>query len=144
QAVALRAPSNWGYLVIAIGVGMLLLGLWFSAYWIAGFSLPVVIASIVIALLGLQVARRWAFPLLFLLLMVPLPFDVWVAQWLESPTATASTALVQFLGVPAQNKGSLIELPNAAFAVGGACAGLRSSIRLFTLARFGGVVGAPW
>jgi exosortase len=143
QALAQRAPSNWGYLVIAIGVGMLLLGLWFSAYWIAGFSLPVVIAGIVIALLGLQVARRWAFPLLFLLLMVPLPFDVWVAQWLETPTASASTALVQLLGIPAENKGSLIQLPNAAFAVGGVCAGLRSSIALFTLALFVVIVGTP-
>jgi len=143
DALALRQPSNWGCLVIAAGLAMLVVGLWFSAYWIAGFSLPVVIAGVVIALLGLGVAHRWAFPLLFLLLMVPLPFDVWVAQWLESPTATASTALVQFLGVPAQNKGSLIELPHAAFAVGGVCAGLRSSIALFTLALFVVMVGTP-
>ena len=83
------------------------------------------------------------FPLTFLLLMVPLPFDVWVAQWLESPTATASTSLVQVLGIPAENKGSLIELPNSKFAVGGVCAGLRSSIALFTLALFVVIVGTP-
>lgn len=143
DALALRRPSNWGYPFIAVGLALLVIGLWFSAYWISGFSLPVVITGVVIALLGVDVARRWAFPLIFLLLMVPLPFDVWVAQWLESPTATASTLLVQMLGVPAQNKGSLIELPNAAFAVGGVCAGLRSSIALFTLALFVVMVGTP-
>jgi len=143
QAVALRSPSNWGYVLIALGLLPLVVGLWWSAYWIAGFSLPIVIAGVVVPLLGMRVARRWAFPLLFLLLMVPLPFDVWVAQWLETPTATASTALVQVLGVPAENKGSLITLPNSAFAVGGVCAGLRSSIALFTLALFVVMVGTP-
>jgi exosortase len=142
-AIAARRPSNWGYLLIAGGLALLVAGLWLSAYWIAGFSLPVVIAGVVLALLGPVVFRRWAFPLLFLFLMVPLPFDVWVAQWLETPTATASTAVVQVLGVPATNKGSLIELPNAAFAVGGVCAGLRSSIALFTLALFVVMVGTP-
>jgi exosortase len=143
DALDARRPSNWGYLLIAGGLALLVAGLWFSAYWIAGFSLPIVIAGVVLALLGPEVFRRWAFPLLFLFLMVPLPFDVWVAQWLETPTATASTAVVQVLGVPAQNKGSLIELPNAAFAVGGVCAGLRSSIALFTLALFVVMVGTP-
>jgi exosortase len=141
--LAARRPSNWGYGVIAAGLAMLVVGLWLSAYWIAGFSLPVVIAGIVLALLGPDVVRRWAFPLAFLFLMIPLPFDVWVAQWLETPTASASTAVVQVLGVPAQNKGSLIELPNSAFAVGGVCAGLRSSIALFTLALFVVMVGTP-
>jgi exosortase len=143
NALASRRPSNWGYVLIALGVALLVAGLWWSAYWLAGFSLPVVIMGIVIALLGLEVFRRWAFPLLFLLLMVPLPFDVWVAQWLETPTASASTFLVQLIGIPAENKGSLITLPNSVFAVGGVCAGLRSSIALFTLALFVVMVGTP-
>jgi len=143
EALDVRRPSNWGYALVALGVVLLVAGLWWSAYWIAGFSLPVVIAGIVLALLGPAVFRRWLFPLTFLLLMVPLPFDVWVAQWLESPTATASTSLVQVLGIPAENKGSLIELPNSKFAVGGVCAGLRSSIALFTLALFVVIVGTP-
>ena len=143
DVLRLRAPSSWGYPLIALGVAMLLAALWWSAYWIAGFSLPIVIMGLVIALLGLQVFRRWAFALLFLLLMVPLPFDAWVAQWLETPTATVSTALVQAIGVPAENKGSLITLPNSQFAVGGVCAGLRSSIALFTLALFVVMVGTP-
>src|SRR5439155_8368923 len=92
---------------------------------------------------GTRVARQWAFALLFLALMVPLPFDVWVAQWLEMPTASVSTGLVQVLGIPAENKGSLIELPNSKFAGGGVCAGLRSSIALFTLALFVVIVGTP-
>jgi len=47
------------------------------------------------------------------------------------------------IGIPAENKGSLIELPNSKFAVGGVCAGLRSSIALFTLALFVVIVGTP-
>src|SRR5581483_1113428 len=142
-ALTQRGTSNWGYLLIAVGLALLVAGLWVSSYWIAGFSLPVVIAGIVLALLGPRVFRRWAFPLAFLFLAVPLPFDVWVAQWLETPTATISTGLVQWLGVPAENKGSLIQLPNSLFQVGGECAGLRTSISLFTLALFVVMVGTP-
>ncbi len=141
--LAQRCTSNWGYLLVAAGVAGLVAGLWWSAYWIAGLSLPVVIAGLVLALLGPHVFRRWLFPLGFLFLMVPLPFDVWVAQWLETPTASVSTALARLVGVAAENKGSLIELPNAKFAVGGICAGLRSSIALFTLALFVVMVGTP-
>jgi exosortase len=142
-ALRTRSTSNWGYLLIAVGLAVLVAGLWISAYWIAGFSLPLVIGGVVLALLGPQVFRQWAFPLLFLFLAVPLPFDVWVAQWLETPTATLSTSLVQAVGVPAENKGSLIQLPNSIFQVGGECAGLRTSISLFTLALFVVMVGTP-
>ncbi|HEY7062730.1 MAG TPA: exosortase/archaeosortase family protein [Chloroflexota bacterium] len=142
-ALAARRPSNWGYLLIGAAVGVLVAGLWWSAYWIAGLSLPVAIGGIVLALLGPQVFRRWAFALVFLFLMVPLPFEIWIANSLESPTASASTAIVQLLGVPAENKGSLIQLPNSQFQVGGECAGLRTSISLFTLALFVVMVGTP-
>ncbi|HLH24936.1 MAG TPA: exosortase/archaeosortase family protein [Chloroflexota bacterium] len=143
SALRPRGTSNWGYLLIAVGLAVLVIGLWMSAYWIAGLSLPIVIGGVVLALLGPQVFRQWAFPLLFLFLAIPLPFDVWVAQWLETPTATISTSLVQLVGVPAENKGSLIQLPNSLFQVGGECAGLRTSISLFTLALFVVMVGTP-
>jgi exosortase len=143
DALARRSASNWGYGLIAAGLAVLVAGLWLSAYWIAVFSLPIVLGGVVLALLGPEVLRRWAFPLIFLFLAVPLPFDVWVAQWLETPTATMSTSLVQMVGVPAENKGSLIQLPNSLFQVGGECAGLRTSISLFTLALFIVMVGTP-
>src|SRR3954454_21132774 len=143
DALATRTTDNWGYALIAAGLAVLVAGLWLSAYWIAVFSLPVVIGGVVLALLGPVVFRRWVFPLVFLFLAVPLPFDVWVAQWLETPTATMSTSLVQLVGVPAENKGSLIQLPNSIFQVGGECAGLRTSISLFTLALFIVMVGTP-
>ena len=143
NALEQRGASNWGYLLVAVGVAVLVAGLWLSAYWLAVASLPIVWGGVVLALLGPHVLRRWAFPLIFLFLAVPLPFDVWVAQWLETPTATMSTSLVQWVGVPADNKGSLIQLPNSLFQVGGECAGLRTSISLFTLALFIVMVGTP-
>src|SRR2546423_1200831 len=58
DALARRHPSNWGYPVIAAGLVMLVVGLWVSAYWIAGFSLPVVITRVAIALTSQHGAHR--------------------------------------------------------------------------------------
>ena len=112
DALAQRTTDNWGLWPDRGRAGLLVAACGWSAYWIAVFSLPWSIGGVVLALLGPTVFRRWVFPLVFLFLMVPLPFDVWVAQWLETPTATASTSLVQVVGIP-ENKGSLIELPNS-------------------------------
>jgi exosortase len=67
------------------------------------------------------------------MLMVPLPLAERIGPLLEGWTATSATAFVQLLGVPAQNIGAQVLLPNSAFAVGLPCGGLRSVIAIITL-----------
>ena len=81
--------------------------------------------------------RKWmaaaAFPIAFLIFMVPLP-DLAV-NWLETVYKLASTdaAHLFFLlsGTPVLREGTVFQLPGIVFEVGQECSGIRSSWALF-------------
>ncbi len=92
------------------------------------------LAGLVWALFGTAVLRRMAFPLLFLVFMVPLPF----VEPLSVPLGPGHRArfrprLVRLFGVPIEVNGAQVSLPNAQLVVGAQCSGLRSIVTLFTL-----------
>jgi exosortase len=127
------APGNIGWLLI---VGALAVHLWatlWRAYYVSALMIPLVLLGLLVTLYGWQVARRFLFPLAFLILMVPLPLAERVGPALESWTATSATMLAQLLGVAARNEGAQVFLPNSTFTVGIPCGGLRSAIALITL-----------
>jgi exosortase len=104
-----------------------------QAYHISAVAFVLLLGGLALFFLGAQNTRRIAFPLAFLLFMVPLPFINRLSPALESLTATASTAVVGLIGIPAVNQGSQIRLPDSSFVVGAACSGLNSSVALATL-----------
>jgi exosortase len=128
-----REPSNLGLLALGVGlVGFLVAQVW-QAYHVSAFSLVVLLAGLALYFLGEQATRLIAFPLAFLLFMIPLPFINRLSPALEALTATTSTSVVSLLGIPAVNQGSQIQLQNSSFVVGAACSGLNSVVALATL-----------
>jgi len=95
--------------------------------------IPVAILGLLIALYGWHTARKFWFPLAFLLLMIPLPLAERFGPALEGFAATSATMLAQLLGIPAQNEGAQVFLPNSIFTVGIPCGGLRSIIAIIPL-----------
>ena len=79
--------------------------------------------SLTITLLGREIARVIAFPLAFLLFMVPFG-DVFVPG-LQQFTANFSVALLQLADIPVFHDGIMIETPTGLFEVAEACAGIR-------------------
>ncbi|MDH3664665.1 MAG: exosortase A [Alphaproteobacteria bacterium] len=79
--------------------------------------------SVIIALLGRQIARTIAFPLAFLFFMVPFG-DVFVPA-LQQFTANFSVALLRVADIPVFHDGIMIETPSGLFEVAEACAGIR-------------------
>lgn len=127
------APNNWGLVLV---VGALAAHLWataWRAYYISALMIPLALLGLLIALFGWQIARRFLFPLGFLIFMVPLPLAERFGPLLEGWTATSATAFAQFVGVAARNDGSQVFLPNSTFTVGIPCGGLRSAIAIMTL-----------
>ncbi len=127
------APSNLGWLLI---VGALAVHLWatlWRAYYISALMIPLALFGLIVTLSGWQIARRFLFPLAFLVLMVPLPLAERFGPLLEGWTTTSATALAQIIGVAARSEGSQVFLPNSTFTVGIPCAGLRSVIAITTL-----------
>jgi exosortase len=130
-----RAPQVWGLGLVLVAIAVHLLVLPWRAYWVSALMLPVALLGCLISLYGIQVARKFWFPLVFLLFMVPLPLAERVGPPLEALAATGSTVVVNLFGVNATNVGSQIFLPatSSQFTVGVPCGGLRSLIALVTL-----------
>ncbi|MDH4207535.1 MAG: exosortase/archaeosortase family protein [Anaerolineae bacterium] len=128
-----RNPSNLGLLILGIGLVAFLVAQVWQAYHISALALILILFGVALYFLGVQATRRIAFPLAFLLFMVPLPFINRLSPALESFTASTSTAVVSLLGIPAVNQGAQIRLPESNFVVGAACSGLNSTVALATL-----------
>ena len=140
------APNNLGLALVAVAFTVHLWAMVWRAYYISALMIPLVMLGLIVTLFGHRIARQFLFPFGFLILMVPLPLAERVGPLLAGWTATSATAFAQMLGVPAQNIGSQVLLPNSAFTVGITCGGLRSTIAILTLVTlFAYVVrGAAW
>lgn len=91
--------------------------------WIAGFLLCY----------GFVALRAAAFPLLFLLLMVPLPNVILdrAIYALQSGSTEISYLIFQLVGTPVSRHGFLLSVPGVTIEVAKECSSIRSSIALF-------------
>ncbi len=119
--------------LLAVSLAIYLYALLQKAYFIASLAMIAIIAGLIGYLLGPASLRRLAFPLAFLLFMVPLPFVEPCSIPLAQFTGVISAAVVRLFGVPITVNGSQVTLPNASLVVGAQCSGLRSIVALLTL-----------
>jgi len=124
-----RVPSSWGLAVILVAVFTLVLGVFGAELFFSRVSLLMLIGGLVIFFLGWQMLRAILFPLLFLILMIPIPAII--LQILASKLAAWSLPLC---GVPVLREGNIINLPAMPLEVADACSGIRSLLSLTTLA----------
>lgn len=77
---------------------------------------------------GAPMARRFAFPIFFLFVAVPIPRMLWnpVVLGLQGFIAILNVETLNLLGIPAFRTGSVIQLPRGAVGVDEACSGIRS------------------
>ncbi len=131
-----RKPSSWGLPLILLALAMLVLGVFGAELFLSRLSLIALAAGLVIFFLGWQMLRAVLFPLLFSILMVPIPAIVFgqitfPLQILASKLAAWSLPLC---GVPVLREGNVINLPAMPLEVAEACSGIRSLLSLTTLA----------
>ena len=83
--------------------------------------------------LGRRWIKRAAFPLAFLIFMIPLPAPV--VAWLENCSKSASAEVASFFftlsSTPNLRDGQIFQLPNITIEVAPECSGIRSSLVLF-------------
>ncbi len=140
-----RKPSNLGIFLLVAALVIYLGALFQRAYFIAALGMIALFAGLIWYLWGGQALKRMAFPLVFLIFMVPLPFVEASSLPLSLITGQISTKAVQVLGMDVTVQGASVTLPNANLVVGAQCSGLRSIVALFTLvAVFAYVVEGPW
>jgi exosortase len=134
--VARLHPSNLGILLIAGSLAVLLCGLLGAELFLTRISLVGVIAGVVLYVWGREHLRLLAFPIAFLLLMIPLPTIIFnqIAFPLQLLASRAGEAVISLAGIPVVREGNVLQLPSRTLEVAEACSGIRSLVSLIMLA----------
>ena len=125
--------TYYGLVVLVISLALYLYFLNDKAYYLAAFATIGLITGLIWVFTGGAIVRLLAFPLAYLLLMVPLPVIERVTYPLAIFIGLSSTALVKFLGLDVIVTGNAITLPNADLVIGAQCSGINSIIALIAL-----------
>lgn len=130
------APSNWGLPILFLSLITLILGVFGAELFLSRISLLLLATGVIIFLRGWQTLRAVSFPLIFLLLMIPIPAIIFnqITLPLQVLASKLSAWLLPFLGVPVLREGNVINLPAMPLEVADACSGIRSLLSLTTLA----------
>ena len=134
-AVAPRRPSMIGLAAILCALGLLVAGTLGAELFLTRISLVIMIAGIVLFLFGPRPLRILAFPIAFLLLMIPLPSIVFnqIAFPLQLIASQFGESTLHLARIPVLREGNVIVLANTTLEVAEACSGIRSLISLLTL-----------
>lgn len=124
--------SNWGLPIMLFAIGLLILGTLGSEHFTTRISMLILISGIIVFLVGWQTLRSIAFPMGYLVFMVPLPAIIYYQ--LTFPLQLLASRLgangLVALGVPTVREGNLLILPNITLEVVEACSGVRSLLSL--------------
>lgn len=136
QHLANTQPSWGGLGILLCGLALLFLGHLGAEFFLMRVSMVVVIAGVITYILGWHALRRLAFPVVFLLFMIPPPTIMLnlLTFPLQLLAAKASTFTLQLLQLPVYREGNVIFLPYVTLEVVEACSGIRSLMSLLTLA----------
>lgn len=135
QLLRPRPNCMGGGALLGAGFTMLILGHAGSILTLQELSLPVTLSGLILSLLGTQVLKSLAFPLAYLLFMIP-AWEV-LTDHLHLPfqllSATIGLALLQSVGIPAFRDGVYIELPQITLEVAQVCSGVNYLIAVIAI-----------
>jgi len=134
-----RARDGRGALLLAGALLLHLLGLALGEVALVGLAVVGAVAGAILYARGPAWLRALAFPVGYLVFMVPLP-DAWLAPVivrLQLLVSMTGTAILQSLGQPVLRSGNVLRLPSGEeLFVAEACSGITSLITLVPLAVF--------
>ena len=130
------APSNWGFVVLVLGLLQLLVAWVGTEFFTMRSSLIVLIAALILLLFGWQMLKEMALPIGYLIFMVPIPYIIYdmVAFPLKLFVTKVSVWFLQLCGVIVMREGNIIMFPSTTLEVADACSGIRSILSLLALA----------
>lgn len=151
QRSELQVALRW-WIIGLVGFGSAVL-IFVQSYWAVFGMHAATIQGLAIGLLCMCFANvglvfgwagvtRFAFPFAFILIALPLPGIIYgpVVSGLQAKVAWINTEILNLLGIPAQQVGSLIHLPNGTVGIDEACSGVRSLQSTIMAALFIGYV----
>jgi exosortase len=128
-------PTTFGLVIFAGGILVLIAGLLGSELFLSRISLIGVVGGIILFLFGWAHLRALTFPLLFLLLMIPLPALIFnqIAFPLQLLASRAGEFAISTANIPVLREGNVLVLASTTLEVAEACSGIRSLISLLAL-----------
>ncbi|PNU19966.1 exosortase [Geothermobacter hydrogeniphilus] len=133
QAEASSSPS--GLVLLSASLIVYLLALVGDIAVVARAMIVFSLAGLVLYLYGGKIFRILAFPLFFLLFMVPVPVSVigLVALPLQTLATMISSSLIQLCSIPVLREGNMLYFVQTQLEVAEACSGIRSIVALIML-----------
>jgi exosortase len=112
-----------------------LLGNLATEFFTMRFSLLVILGGIILFLLGKEFFKALLFPLVFLILMIPIPSVLMdrVTFPMQLFASKVAAGCLDLIGIPVLREGNIIQLANTSLEVVEACSGIRSLISLIAL-----------
>jgi exosortase len=143
-----RTPikQSWaGVWLVVAAILMLFLGVYGAELFLSRISLVMLLAGLIWTMCGRSILRELRFPLLVLLLAIPLPQVIYnqITFPLQILASKLASAALPVFNVPVMRDGNIIQLPSMQLEVAEACSGIRSLMSLLTAAIFYGYFLEP-
>lgn len=128
-------PSVFGLVVVLGSIATLIAGILGAELFLSRVAIVGVIAGTIVFALGWQHLRVLAFPVAFLLLMIPIPAIIFnqIAFPLQLFASQFGETALNAFSIPVLREGNVMILANTTLEVAEACSGIRSLVSLLTL-----------
>jgi exosortase len=129
------APSWWGLPVLVAGLGGLVLGIQGGEPFVARISMPVTLFGLALYLGGWPLTKVVWPGIAYLVFMIPLPFSTLALVTYRSRLvdAAVSTVALGWMGVPVNQDGVFLHLPNITLEVADDCSSIPAIAALLAL-----------
>jgi exosortase len=120
--------SNWGAIILILSLGLYLLSYAGAVEVVSRAMIVFSLIGLVIFTFGKAFFTLVAFPLLFLLFMVPVPDSILglVAFPLQLFATKVSTLIIHIFSIPAYREGNMLYFVQTHLEIAEACSGIRS------------------
>ena len=121
-----------------LGIPIIIVGAVFGIFSLGAFQVQVLgffalAVGLIILIMGRTVFKHVAFPVLFLITMLPIPegFYLQLANLVRDITFAGSSWVISVLGITYYKEGLLIHLPNGVLSIATGCSGIRYLVSYF-------------
>ncbi|MBN1472505.1 MAG: exosortase/archaeosortase family protein [Syntrophaceae bacterium] len=128
-------PTAWGLIISILSLLVYVISKYAGIATLASVSIVSFVAGGILFLFGFETLKVLAFPVFFLLFMIPIPSQLYSALTIPLQLFVSKISVygAQILQVTVYREGNVIYLPGYTMQVVQACSGLRSMISLLTL-----------
>jgi len=125
-------PSLWGLVLVGMSSVLLIIGTLGAELFTTRLSFVFTLIGVVLALGGVPLIRKLAFPLFLLFFMIPIPAVIYnrITFPLQIIASELADGALNLLAIPVIREGNVLELANQKLNVVEACSGIRSLLSL--------------